>query len=93
MLEIRTVTLTVRVKGDELVLACPEMGFNISFPRSNLGRGQPLMANLPALATRDGGTNVVVPPSVLAVLRTMQQDPALVDKLVAVTEAYEALET
>lgn len=92
MLEIRPATLVVKKVKDRLVLDCPELGFKLSFPISKIENGLPLMANLPALVKRNGNKKMVVPPNVLDVLRKMQEDPKLVDKLVAVTEAYAALE-
>lgn len=92
MLEIRPATLVVKKVKDRLVLDCQELGFKLSFPIAKIENGLPLMANLPALVQRNGNKKMVVPPNVLDVLRMMQNDPKLVDKLVAVTEAYHALE-
>lgn len=78
--------------GSLISLVCPDLRVHITMPRGKL-RTQKLHAMVPMVKHRDhGGAGVVCSAALLPIFRQLADDPELLKKLVAVTEAHIALE-
>lgn len=91
MLDIGTVTFTVKKEGDQIVLNCRELEFTLKIPANRMQAGQMIMANLPAVIPKDRRA-LVVTDKALELIDDIASDPKLAAKIRAVTEAHKALE-
>ena len=74
-------------------LESPELGWKIAMPHNKFLNGEPLNALVPMFKSNnpDKNSNVLCSTGVMELLRWASEEPDLLAKIVAVTEAHIAL--
>ncbi len=75
---------------DNVYLRAPDLNVNISMPIEQL-RSQKMSAIVPAFMRHDGELTFICTEDLLDLFRQAQEEPELLAKIIAVTEAHKAL--